>query len=605
MWNYEKPDNLVEWWMQSEKKFNKNVLFWVRNAAGSLDPLTYGEIGARIKNVRGGLAKLGIVKDGAVGIIAGNRPEWAVLAFAAYGRNARYIPMYEKELVQTWKYIIKDSQIKFLLVSTPEIYQKVKYFKDEIGSLENIYVIESDGPESLAALERMGAQHPIEPVVPHHSDVAVLIYTSGTTGAPKGVLLSHGNLTYCSRAGYKVFPELNETQVGISMLPWAHSYALSGELNNWIQFGGSLGFMRDVTTLAEDLKLIRPTYMISVPRVFNKIYDGILNKMNDAGGAKKKLFEAACSNAKKKRELSQQGKSSLMTNVKHAILDKLVFSKIRAAFGGRLTGSLTASAVMNREIGEFFFDIGIPTYDCYGLTETSPAVTMNCHAAFRLGSVGKVLQGQKVVIDKPAVEEDPLDGEIVVYGPNVMKGYHNMPEETRKVIMEDKGFRTGDRGRFDEDGYLWITGRIKEQYKLQNGKYVFPAVIEEEIKLLPCAANAMVYGDGRAYNICLVFPDYEVAARWAAEKGVSKDPEDLVANAEFVDMMKRKITEHLKKSFGAYELPKKFIFLTNDFTVENKMLTQTLKLKRTVVFENFQTEIDKLYMSPNDYSIGS
>jgi long-chain acyl-CoA synthetase len=597
MWIYEKPDNLVQWWLESEKKFSSNVLFWVRNSEGSLDKKTYGEIGTRIKNARGGLAKLGIKKNDAVGIISANRPEWAVLAFATYGRNARYIPMYEKELLKTWKYIIKDSAIKFLLVSTPSVYEKVKHFKDEIESLENIYTIESDGPESLAALEKLGEANPSEPLIPHHDDIAVLIYTSGTTGAPKGVLLSHGNLTYCSRGGYKIYPELNETQIGISMLPWAHSYALSGELNNWIQFGGSLGFMRDVTTLAEDLQLIRPTYMISVPRVFNKIYDGIQRKMSDAGGAKKKLFDAACRNAKKKRELAGQGKSSITTNIKAKMFDKLVFSKIRAAFGGRLTGSLTASAVMNREIGEFFMDIGIPIYDCYGLTETSPAVTMNCSAAWRLGSVGKVLEGQKVVIDKAVLEGDTNEGEIVVFGPNIMKGYHNMPGETRKVMTKDGGFRTGDRGRFDEDGFLWITGRIKEQYKLQNGKYVFPAVIEEEMKLMPYVANAMIYGDGQAYNISLVYPDYEVAARWAAAKGVSAQPQDLVSNKEFTDMMEYEITQHLKKTFGGYEVPKRFIFLTSDFSVENNMLTQTLKLKRGVVVENYLEEINKLYLA--------
>jgi long-chain acyl-CoA synthetase len=596
MWTYEKPDNLVEWWLESEKKFGKNVLFRVRNSEGKLDPITYSEIGTRIKNARGGLAKLGINKDDAVGIIAANRPEWAVLAYAAYGRNARYIPMYEKELVQTWQYIVKDSNVKFLLVSTKEIYEKVKHFKNEIPSLKEIYIIEAEGDNTLAALEKTGEANPAEPMVPHFDDIAVLIYTSGTTGDPKGVLLTHGNLTYCSRGGYKLYPELVETQIGISMLPWAHSYALSGELNNFIQFGGSLGFMRDVTTLADDLQLIRPTYMISVPRVFNKIYDGIQRKMNDAGGAKKKLFDAACRNAKKKRELARDGKSSLITNIKVAILDKLVFSKIRAAFGGRLTGALTASAAMNREIGEFFYDIGIPAYDCYGLSETSPAVTMNSPGAWRLGSVGKVLEGQKVVIDKSVVEDGAIDGEIVIYGPNIMKGYHNKPKETAEVIMADGGFRTGDRGRFDDDGFLWITGRIKEQYKLENGKYVFPAAIEEEMKLMPLVANAMVHGDGKAYNICLVIPDYEVTARWAAEKGVSAKPEDLVANKDFTDMMNAEINSHLKKTFGGYEIPKKFLLLKDDFTVDNGMLTQTLKLKRRVVVEKYKAQIEKLYV---------
>ncbi len=595
MWTYEKPDNLVEWWAESEKKFRDNVLFWVHNDSGTLDPIRYGDIGRRIKDARGGLAKLGIKKGDSVGIISANRPEWVVLAFATYGRNARYIPMYEKELLGTWKYIIQDSGIKFLLVSSTAIYDQVKDFPKEIPTLENIYVIEAEGENSLAALEKMGQANPAEAVVPHHDDIAVLIYTSGTTGAPKGVLLSHGNLTYCSRAGYNIYPELNETQVGLSMLPWAHSYALSGELNNWIQFGGSMGFMRDVTTLAEDLQRVRPTYLISVPRVFNKIYDGMHAKMDEAGGLKKKLFDAACETAKKKRERSENGRPGFFLNMKHALLDKLVFSKIRDAMGGRVTGALTASAAMNKEIALFFYDIGIPIYDCYGLTETAPAVTMNAPGAWKIGSVGKVLAGQKVVIDPSIVEEGATDGEILVYGPNVMKGYHNKPKETAEVIMPDGGFRTGDRGMFDEDGFLWITGRVKEQYKLSNAKYVFPAVIEEEIKLLPQVANATIYGEGKPYNVCMVIPDFEVAARWADKNGVSAKPEDLIANEAFTDRIEKEITQHLRTTFGGYEIPKKFLFLKEDFTVENGMLTQTMKLKRREVVKNYKNEIEAMY----------
>ncbi|NLA27329.1 MAG: AMP-binding protein, partial [Firmicutes bacterium] len=360
MWIYEKPDNLVEWWIESEKKFGGNVLFWMHNDKGALAPITYDEIGRRINDVRGGLAGLGIGEGDGVGIISANRPEWAVLAFATYGRKARYIPMYEQELVQTWKYIIRDSALKFLLVSTREIYEKVKDFTKEIETLEYIYVMESEGDNSLAALERAGRENPAAPEIPHYDDIAVLIYTSGTIADPKGVLLTHGNLTYCSRAGYKIYPELNKECVAISMLPWAHSYALSAEINNWIQFGGSIGFMRDVTTLTEDLRLVKPHYLICVPRLFNRLYDGIQMQMSDAGGMKRKLFDAACAAARKKRELSEQGKRSLVNNIKYTLLDRLVFSKIRDALGGRVVGSLTASAVMNKEIAEFFSDVGVP-----------------------------------------------------------------------------------------------------------------------------------------------------------------------------------------------------------------------------------------------------
>ena len=595
VWIYEKPDNLVEWWIESENKFKDNVFFWVRNEQGNLDPITYGEIGRRIAHARSGLAQLGIGKDDAVGVISSNRPEWVVIAFAAYGRRARFVPMYEQELAQTWKYIVKDSAIKFLLVSNREIYNRVRHFLKEIDTLEQIYIMEGEGKNSLAALEESGRLNPVVPEFPTHDDVAVLIYTSGTVAEPKGVLLTHGNLTYCSKAGYKIYPELNEECVALSMLPWAHSYALSAEINNWIQFGGSIGFMRDVTTLTEDIKVVKPHYLICVPRLFNKLYDGIQMQMSDAGGIKKKLFDAACAAAGRKRELAGQGKSSALLNLRFAVLDKLVFSKIREALGGRLVGSLTASAVMNKEIAEFFNDLGLPIYDCYGLTETAPAITMNSREKWRIGSVGQVLAGQKLHIDRSVVEDGAADGEIIAYGPNIMRGYHNKPEQTAEVLTADGGLRTGDRGYLDEDGYLWITGRIKEQYKLLNGKYVFPAAIEEEIKLIPYVANAMVYGDGKPFNICLVIPDFEVAARWAAEKGVSHRPGDLLANAEFKKMIEEEIVNILTGAFGGYEIPKKYLFLEEDFSIENRMLTQTMKVKRRVVLNMYHQQIEMLY----------
>ena len=595
MWTYEKPDNLVEWWEESVGKFRNNTLFWVRNDHGGLDSITYGQIGERIDNARGGLAQAGVGEGDFVGIIANNRPEWCILSYATYGRNARFVPMYEKELVRTWKYIIADSAVKVLIVSSEEIYEKAKGFLDEIPTLEKIFIIDTDADNSLKALEKSGADHPVEPTVPKPDDIAVLIYTSGTTGDPKGVLLSHGNLTYTSRGGYKIYTELSESHVGMSILPWAHSYALSGELNNWIQFGGSLGFMRDVSTLAEDLKLVRPTYLVCVPRLFNKIYDGIMARMEEEGGVKKKLFEAARKAAQEKRKLKEEGRSSFVTDLKLAIFDKLVLSKIRDGFGGRLTGALTASAVMNREIGEFFYDIGIPAFDCYGLSETSPAVAMNCRNAYRLGSVGKVLEGQTVVIDRAVVEAGADDGELIVYGPNVMKGYHNKPEETRQVMTADGGFRTGDRGRFDSDGFLYMTGRIKEQYKLENGKYVFPASIEEDIKLLPRVANAMVYGEGRPYNICLVHPDFDVLGKYAEKNNIPSDPGSLVNNPAVTGMLEKEIVEFLRKKYGGYEIPKKYIFLVNDFTRENDMITPTMKLKRRIVKKEYQDLIDSAY----------
>ena len=547
-------------------------------------------------NSRAGLAQLGVKRGDTVGLIANNRTEWAICAFATFGLGAKWVPMYEAELTQIWKYIISDSGIKVLFVSKPAIYEKVKGFPEEIKTLERMILLEGSGEGTLAWLEDLGSRNPIPSIKPDPQDVASLIYTSGTTGDPKGVLLTHGNFTSNSLGGQKYYPEFNQHDRGLSILPWAHSYAQTAELYTFVYLGASIGFMESVQTLAEDMKKVKPTFLIAVPRVFNKIYDGINARMNQEGGLKKKLFDMAVQSAKRRRELAEEGKSDPLTNIKYAIGNRLVFSKIREGFGGRLRGVMTASAAMNPEISRFFFDIGIPIYDCYGMTETSPAITMNCPSAYKIGSVGRAIPGVRVVIDKSVVEDGAQDGEIIAYGPNVMKGYHNKPEATAEVMTPDGGIRTGDRGRVDEDGFLFITGRIKEQYKLENGKFVFPASIEEDIRLITWVENAMIYGENKPFNVCLIVPDFLVLAKYAKEHNLPSDPKSLAENPQIQDMIRNEVISSLTGKYGGYEIPKKFIFLHENFTVENGTLTQTMKLKRRVVVNKYKDMIEKLYV---------
>jgi len=591
---FEKPDNLVELIENSVEKYADNKLFGTKNKDGEYEWITYRDVGKRIDNLRGGLNQAGIEKGDAVGIIANNRKEWAVAAFATFGLGGRYIPMYEKELVQIWKHIINDGGIKLLLVATREIYDQIEAMRDELPGLQKIYLIDGEGENTMSGLEKNGAAGPVASIRPAPEDIAVLIYTSGTTGDPKGVLLSHGNFTSNVLAGYKNFPELNENDRGLSILPWAHSFGQTGELYLFSHIGGSVGIMGDVTTLADDMTKVQPTFLIAVPRVFNKIYSGLWTKMNETGGLAKKLFVMGIESAKKRRELSEKGQSDFFTNLKFRIADAVVFSKIRGRFGGRLTGALSGSATMNVEIGHFFSDLGIPVYDCYGLTETSPAATMNGPLAHKPGTVGRPIEHVRVEIDK-TLSDDDEDGEIVIYGPNVMQGYHNKPEATKEVMTEDGGFRTGDRGRLDGDGYLFITGRIKEQYKLENGKYVFPAAIEEELKLHPLVENAMIHGEGRAFNACLVVPDFIVLEKYAAEHNLPTEPEALVQRDDIKEMIADEITKFLKGKFGGYEIPRKFICLSENFTVDNGTLTQTMKLKRRVVLKQQKDQIEELY----------
>ncbi|MBW2599867.1 MAG: AMP-binding protein [Deltaproteobacteria bacterium] len=445
-------------------------------------------------------------------------------------------------------------------------------------------------------MEKEGEKKPVPSIKPDPDDIAALIYTSGTTGDPKGVLLTHGGFTSNSHAGRKMYPELeNIIGVSLSILPWAHSYGLTAELYTMIYLGGSIGIMGSVKTLAADLAKVKPNWLIAVPRVFNKIYDGLWSKMNETGGLPKKLFVMGVQSAKKRRELAEKGKSDLITNLKFKIADKIVFKKIRNGLGGRLMGSMTASAMVNPEIAHFFFDVGIPLYDCYGLSETSPAITMNSSVDYKLGTVGKPIEKVRVVIDKSLGDEKLGDGEIVVYGPNVMKGYHNKPEQTREVMTVDGGLRTGDRGRLDEDGFLHLTGRIKEQFKLENGKYVFPSSLEEDICLVPYVENAMIYGEGRAYNICLVVPDFLVLEKYARKNNLPSDPEKLVEMEEIKDFISGEIVKSLEGKYGGYEIPKKFVYLTEGFSLENGMLTQTMKVKRRVVLEKYQKNIEEQY----------
>jgi long-chain acyl-CoA synthetase len=592
---FEYPENLVDMFEDTVKKFPDRPSIGAKGADGTYHYSSYKDLAKRTDELRGGLAHHGVKKGDSVGLIIDNSVEWPIIAFATFGCGARLVPMYEKELEKVWKYIIKDSGVRVLFVVNRDVYEKLKGLPDEVETLEKIVIIQGEGENSMAALEATGNENPIPSIKPHWSDIASLIYTSGTTGDPKGVLLSHGNFTSNVQAAYKMFPDADESTVSLSILPWAHSFGQTGELYFGIYLGGSVGIMESVDTLGDDLVNVRPTVLIAVPRVFNKVYAGIHNMMREKGGLAGKLFNMAKNEALLKRKT---GKTSL----KLKLLDKVVFQKIRDRFGGRLQYAITGSAAMNPEIAQFFIDINIPTFDCYGLTETTPAFTMNCHADNRLGSVGKAIDKVAVVIDKSHVDEDSEDGEIICFGPNVMQGYHNKPEKTAAVMVEDAklgtGFRTGDRGRLDKDGFLHITGRFKEEYKLENGKYVHPASLEEEIKLNPYVTSALLHGAGKAYNVCLIVPDFESLEKETVAMGItSTNTEDLVNDQKVQDFISNEIINQLTGAYGGYEIPKKFLYIAEEFSLENGMLTQTMKLKRRNVMEKFGQQLESLYKS--------
>ncbi|HNY65049.1 MAG TPA: AMP-dependent synthetase/ligase [Deltaproteobacteria bacterium] len=591
---YTYPSNLVDLFESSVGKWADKRLFGTKNQeSGQYEWITYGAVAERVNNLRAALAGLGLARGEKAGVIVSNCTEWFVCEGATHGLGGVFVPMYEKELVKTWKYIIADAAVKYLFVRDKAIYEKVMGFKDSIPTLKDIFVIFGEGENSMTGLEKIGAANPVESYKPRWSETASIIYTSGTTGDPKGVLLSHGALTCSAKAGVEAF-YLNENMHVVSILPWAHVFGQSADLHCYIHCGGGIAFAESVEMLMKNFQEVKPTGLSAVPRVFNKIYDVIMQGVA-ADPVKKQFFDAACAEAVKNRGLSEKTKE-------FKDFDALVFSKIREIFGGELKLVVTGSAIMKPEIALFFRDIGMPTFDCYGMTETAPTFTLNSpRDGNKYGTVGKAVPGMHLVIDKSRVGEDSPDGEIIAYGAHVMQGYHNKPEATAEVMTEDtwngfRGVRTGDRGWIDEDGFLHITGRFKDEYKLSNGKYVHPEAIELEIKLLRFVANTILYGDGKEYNVALVVPDFQAlkldpkTAQWC-----QGTPEEAVKNPELTDYLSKAITDHLKKSFGGYEIPQKYLFIHEDFTLENGMLTQTMKLIRRNVMKKYGEMLQALY----------
>lgn len=587
--------NLSDLYANSVESFPDNPLFGRRDVDGGWDWMTYREFGEAIDQARGGLASLGIEKGDRVAIISDNRIEWAVGAYATYGLGAAWVPMYEAQTQKDWIYILRDCGAKVVFAATDGIRAQLDEVADQLPALERIVVIDDPaGGDAIdyAELLARGKEAPVERHSATSDDVAGLIYTSGTTGDPKGVMLTHGNITSNLNAVAEVFP-LEEDDRSASFLPWAHSFGQTVELHALILFGASTG-LTGAHTLTRDMPEIKPTILVSVPAMFNRVYDGLVKLMAEEGGVKEALFNAALSNAHKREELRRNGKRSRLVDIQHGVFDTLVFSKVRDRFGGRLRYAFSGGAAILTEVAELISAVGITVYEGYGLTETSPIVTCNTRNYRRVGSVGRALPGISVKIDTD-ITGDPEVGEIVVYGPNVMKGYYNLPEEDAAVFTPDGGFRTGDLGHLDEDGFLYIRGRIKEQYKLENGKYVVPAPIEESLQLSGFIAQAMVHGEQRPYNVAAIVPDFEYLNKWASEQGFdTKDRDALVQREEVVDLFATEV-RRAQSDIKHYERVRDFILVTQEWTPENGFLTPKMSIKRRTVMGAIGEQLDALY----------
>ena len=582
------PTNLLDVAAASVARFGDRPLFGERRD-GRWEWMTYAAWQDHVDALRSGLATLGIARGDRVGIVSRNSAAWATAAYATYGLGAAFVPMYEAQGPDDWEFILRDCGATVVFVRTPAIAEALDGRRQALPALREIVVIEgaASDPESLAALEQRGRERPT-PVRPIEADeLAGLVYTSGTTGRPKGVMLTHRNLTTNVVATVAAFP-IKASDRTVSFLPWAHVYGQVCELHILVAVGASTAFNVDTEHLVDDLRDVKPTILVAVPRIFNKIHASVRAQIAERPRLIRALFERGLAASVRKRRGEQLGLGERLT----CWLAGILFMAIRKKLGGRMKYAISASATLSRQVGEFIDGLGIDVYEGYGLTETSPVVAMNRPGKRKLGSVGLPIEGVSLALDTER-GGTPGEGEIIVHGPNVMKGYHARPEENARAFTADGGLRTGDLGRIDADGYLFITGRIKEQYKLENGKYVMPTPLEEQLALSPYIVNVMLFGQDRPYNVALVVIDEVRIRAWANEQGIPLSG-DLVSVPAVHDLIASELAR-LSSGFRSYERPRACALAVEPFTIANGMLTPTLKLKRGAVVARYGAELVALY----------
>lgn len=551
--------------------------------------VSYAEIHQRVAHVRSLLRELGVVRGDRVALIADNGIEWATICYAIAGCAAIAVPMYAAQRPADWEYVLRDCQPRVVFLGTKSLAATYASIKGKLPFVAHSIVIQADdGDDStLSARLRSLSDATAEIENPLPDDPADFIYTSGTMGQPKGVILSHGNIVANVLACTGAFP-LFPSDRTLSFLPWAHSFGQTVDLHLMLHVGAQIGINGDITSLMTNLQLVRPTILIAVPRIFYRIHDGVRQQIEQRPKVIQKLFGAAVAAATKRA----QGKSLTMgERIGLMTAETLIFRKVRKKFGGSLRFVISGSAALNRRVAEFVNALGIEIFEGYGLTEASPVVSVNTPGHRKFGTVGKPIPGVTVAIDRTAAQNSN-DGEVVVEGPSVMKGYYGAPEDTARVLTADGRLRTGDLGYLDPDGYLVITGRIKEQYKLQNGRYVVPTPIEEHLKLSPLISNCVLYGADRPFCVLLVVPDQTSVESEARQRGlaISHSMEDPLV----YDMLKRDVAVRCRQ-FQSYMRPKKLLVLSEDFTVDNGFLTPSMKVRRQEVINRYNALLAKLY----------
>lgn len=549
-----------------------------------------------IAGLSNALEQLGVKPGDRVGLFSPNRPEWHVADFAILGLGAADVPIYFNESPDRMVYILNHAAPEVIIVAGEMQARRLLESRERLASVKHIIcaaapadlgsdvlryetLVSATGDEAIAEYRLRASR--INP-----DQLATIIYTSGTTGEPKGVMLTHNNLSSNEETSVEPY-HMNPSDQAVSFLPLSHVYERVTSYA-YLFHGVPVAYVERMDDLPQALLEVHPTLAAAVPRVFEKLYANVLQKGHAATGLKRKIFDWSMRVAKESvrwKAYGEEAPSSL--HLRWKIVDRIVYSKIREGIGGRFRAFISGGGPLSREIAEFFWAVGVPVYQGYGLTETSPVVSANYPGANKVGTVGQPIEHVNVRIAE--------DGEILVQGPCVMKGYYQRPADTSAVLSADGWLATGDIGRLDEDGYLYVTDRKKDLFKTAAGKFVAPQPIENMLKVNPLILNAVLIGDAHKFISALIVPNFanvEVAGR---EHGkVFGSHEQIAADPWVHELIGREVAK-VNASLAQYETIKRFALLDHDFTFDGGQLTYTLKLKRRVIAERYAKIIEGLY----------
>lgn len=577
---------------------------------GEYRPLSHADVLRRVRHVAAGLARFGLSPGERVAILSENRPEWAIADFACLTARLTDVSIYPTLPAAQVEYILRDSGATLAFASTAEQVAKIESVRERLPALQHVVSFdELEGNAAVCTLSRLeqsgaaeerdeesaAARHRASALQARPDDTATLIYTSGTTGEPKGVMLSHNNI-FSNVAAARQIIEFRGDDVALSFLPLSHIFERMAGHYLMFATGTSIAYAESIESVPRNMLEVRPTIMVSVPRLYEKMYARVLENAASGGRVKRSIFSWARATGERWADATLAGRSpGRSLGLRYSVAQRLVFSKLRERTGGRLRYFVSGGAPLAPEINRFFYSAGLTILEGYGLTETSPVITVNTPRALRIGTVGTPVAGVSVAVAE--------DGEILARGPNVMAGYFNRPADTAAAIDSDGWFHTGDIGELD-GGFLRITDRKKDLIVTAGGKNIAPQPIENRIKQNRYVSQAVLIGDRRPFPIALVAPNFDQLERWARENNLRwSDHAELVQLPAVQQKMESEVLNPLT-DLARYETPKRVILLPADLSLERGELTPTLKVRRSIVARHYRDAIDDLYAAAHSSRTG-